>query len=83
MIISVASGKGGTGKTGQGGKVLIFPELCHGCGACSYFYPRKAIKEVDREIGVVESGRKSELEFMRDRLNIGEPMAPLVRVVRQ
>ena len=26
--------------------VLVFPELCHGCGACSYMCPEKAICEV-------------------------------------
>ena len=32
--------------------VLTFPELCHGCGACSYLCPEKAISEVPHEIGV-------------------------------
>ena len=36
--------------------VLVFPHLCHGCGACSYLCPEKAISEEMREIGVVESG---------------------------
>jgi MinD superfamily P-loop ATPase len=60
------------------GKVLIFPELCHGCGSCSYFCPKDAIKEVDRQIGTVESGKKGDLEFVHGRLNIGEAMAPPV-----
>jgi MinD superfamily P-loop ATPase len=71
-------------KPGREGKTLVFPELCHGCGACSYFCPKGAIKEVDRQIGVVEKGKKGELEFVHGRLNIGEPMAPpLVRAVRR
>ena len=32
--------------------VLVFDQLCHGCGACSALCPEKAIKEVNREIGV-------------------------------
>ncbi|RLA86720.1 MAG: (4Fe-4S)-binding protein, partial [Deltaproteobacteria bacterium] len=27
------------------GKVLVFDELCHGCGACSYICPEEAISE--------------------------------------
>ncbi|PIU84804.1 MAG: (4Fe-4S)-binding protein, partial [Deltaproteobacteria bacterium CG06_land_8_20_14_3_00_44_19] len=27
-------------------KVLLFPELCHGCGGCSYLCPEDAIEEV-------------------------------------
>ena len=64
--------------------ILIFRELCHGCGACSYFCPQKAIKEVDKEIGVVEIGSKDSLQFVHGRLNIGEAMAPpLTRAVKQ
>jgi len=28
-----------------GEHVLTFPQLCHGCGACSYLCPEKAITE--------------------------------------
>ena len=38
------------------GSVLVFPHLCHGCGACSLLCPQKAIKEVHKEIGIVEIG---------------------------
>ena len=65
-------------------KVLVFRELCHGCGSCSYFCPQKAIKEVDKEIGVVEIGNKGNLQFIHGRLNIGEAMSPpLIRAVKQ
>ncbi len=57
-------------------KVLVFPELCHGCGACSYLCPESAITEEGREIGVVEIGNLGNLEFVQGRLTIGEPMAP-------
>lgn len=58
------------------GKVLVFPELCHGCGACSYLCPESAISEAGREIGVVETGNSGNMEFIQGRLAIGEPMAP-------
>jgi len=43
-------------------KVLVFPELCHGCGACSYLCPESAITEEGREVGVVERGESGNLE---------------------
>jgi len=64
--------------------VLIFPELCHGCGACSYLCPEKVISEVGREIGVVESGNSDGVEFVHGRLAIGEAMAPpIIRKVKE
>jgi MinD superfamily P-loop ATPase len=64
-------------------KVLFFPELCHGCGGCSYICPEKAINEVDRTIGVIEKGVSGQIEFIHGILNVGEPMAPpLIREVK-
>ena len=57
-------------------KVLIFPGLCHGCGACTLFCPEKAISEQGREIGILEEGKSGSISFIHGRLNIGEPMAP-------
>ncbi len=73
------------GGTGAGkGSVLVFPHLCHGCGACAIFCPEKAIKETGREIGVVESGDKDGMEFIQGRLNVGEAMSPpLIRKVKE
>ena len=64
--------------------VLVFPELCHGCGACSYLCPEKAISEEGREIGIVESGHSDGVEFVHGRLTIGEAMAtPVIRQVKE
>lgn len=64
-------------------KVLIFPHLCHGCGGCTILCPQKAIKEVNRDIGIVEIGNSSKIEFIHGKLNIGEVMAPLlIRIVK-
>jgi MinD superfamily P-loop ATPase len=57
-------------------KVLVFPELCHSCGACTLFCPQKAINEEGREIGILEEGKSGSISFIGGRLNIGEPMAP-------
>jgi len=65
-------------------KVLTFPHLCHGCGGCSLLCPQKAITEVDKEIGVVEIGNSSHVQFIHGRLNIGEVMSPpLIRAVKE
>ncbi|RKY39496.1 MAG: (4Fe-4S)-binding protein [Candidatus Omnitrophota bacterium] len=69
---------------GKKGNSLIFPQLCHGCGACSALCPQGAIKEVNREIGVVEAGNCGRIEFIQGRLNIGEAISPpLIRQVKK
>ncbi|MFH1283478.1 MAG: ATP-binding protein [bacterium] len=66
------------------GNILVFPQLCHGCGACSYFCMEKAIKEVNREIGTVETGEAGNVAFIQGKLNIGESMSPpLIRQVKK
>ena len=66
------------------GKMLVFPELCHGCGACSYLCPESAITEEGREIGVVERGDSGNLELIQGKLNVGEAMAPpIIREVKK
>jgi len=61
-----------------GKNVLVFPELCHACGACSRFCPEKAIMEIPREIGIVRKGRKGKIFLIEGRLNVGEVMSPAV-----
>lgn len=64
--------------------VLVFPELCHGCGGCSSFCPVEAISETPREIGVIETGKAGIIDFIQGRLNIGEPMAsPVIRELKK
>ena len=63
--------------------VLVFPHLCHGCGACSYLCPEKAISEEMREIGIIESGDADGVKFAHGKLNVGEAMAtPIIRMVK-
>lgn len=59
-----------------GERALFFPELCHGCGGCTWICPQKAISEQNRVIGTVEKGRAGNIEFIQGLLNVGEPMAP-------
>ncbi|MCK5706828.1 MAG: ATP-binding protein [Candidatus Aureabacteria bacterium] len=71
------------GNSDKDGSIIVFPHLCHGCGSCKLFCPENAIKEVDREIGIIEIGNAKDIEFVHGKLNIGEPMAPpLIRQVK-
>jgi MinD superfamily P-loop ATPase len=64
--------------------ILVFPELCHGCGVCTYMCPEKAISEEGRPVGVVEEGLAGGIRFVHGRLAIGEAMAgPVIRAVKQ
>lgn len=65
-------------------RTLIFDELCHSCGVCSYVCPEGCIEEVPREIGVIEKGYAGEVAFVQGVLNVGEPMSPpLIRAVKR
>lgn len=65
------------------GSILVFPHLCHGCGTCSLFCPSKAIREVDKEIGLIEIGDAGPVSFIHGCLNVGEAMSPpLIRQVK-
>ncbi len=69
---------------GTKGGVLVFSNLCHSCGACSLLCPEGAIREVHREIGVVETGQAGSIRFAHGRLHIGEAMSPpLIRQVKR
>jgi MinD superfamily P-loop ATPase len=64
--------------------VLVFRELCHGCGGCTLFCPEQAISETNREIGIIESGKADTIKFIQGKINVGEPMAaPLIRKVKE
>jgi MinD superfamily P-loop ATPase len=76
-----------------GEKVLVFPELCHGCGSCSLNCPTGAIHEVLDVIGTIERGwaglppaleGPGRVEFAQGTMNVGEAMAvPIIRQLKQ
>ena len=71
------------GQNDKKGSILVFTDLCHGCGACAYFCEQQAIREVQHEIGVVESGHAGSINFVHGKLSIGKVLAPpLIRQVR-
>ncbi len=68
-----------------GKKVLVFPQLCHGCGSCTLICPEGAVSEVPDVMGVLEGGTTaSGIAFARGVMNVGEPMAtPVIRQLKK
>lgn len=68
--------------------VIVFDELCHGCGTCKIVCPEDAIVEVEREIGVIKEGKagnadSGQVDYIAGILNVGEHMSPpLIKKVR-
>ena len=64
--------------------VIVFDQLCHGCGGCSLFCPEKAIEETGKEIGVIQIGKSGTIEFVNGKLSIGEATpTPVIRRVKK
>ena len=82
-----------------GDRVLVFPELCHGCGGCFLVCPVDAMKRSNRPVGRVETGvakiapcgenRTSpdgdgEISFVQGILKVREAMPlPVIREVKK
>ncbi|MDD2777941.1 MAG: ATP-binding protein [Methanocellales archaeon] len=65
-------------------QIMIFPELCHGCGGCLLVCPKNAMVENYKEVGVVKKGVARDIEFVYGELKLGEPMAvPVIRKVKE
>lgn len=66
-----------------GHKVLVFPELCHGCGSCTLNCPEGVIDEVLHVMGSLESGQAGPIAFGHGILNVGQAMAvPIIRQLK-
>jgi MinD superfamily P-loop ATPase len=64
--------------------LLIFPEMCHGCGGCLAVCPEGALRPGQRKLGEVSRGKVEDVEFIMGRLRVGEAMSPpLMRVVKR
>lgn len=68
-----------------GENILVFPQLCHGCGSCTWNCPENAIVEVPNPIGSLERGKAMEsIGFYRGQLTISEPMpTPMIRQLKK
>lgn len=58
-----------------GPSILVFPELCHSCYACSELCPVNALPMIPKEIGKLRDYQVDKLHFIESRLNIGEEQA--------
>ena len=60
-------------------RIMIFPELCHSCYACSELCPAKSLPMIPQKIGVLRHFRNDNLSFVESKLDIGQEMAvPLI-----
>ncbi len=65
-------------KLGDG--IMIFPELCHGCYACSELCPTSSLPMQPKRMGELKHSRTGRLDFVESRLLVGEEQAvPLIR----
>jgi len=65
-------------------EVLVFRELCHGCGSCTLNCPTQAIREIPYPIGLLEFGDAGAIAFGQGILNVGEAMAtPIIRQLKK
>lgn len=58
-----------------GPSILVFPELCHSCYACSELCPEAALPMVQKRTGILSEFRTGNLHFIESRLDIGEEQA--------
>jgi MinD superfamily P-loop ATPase len=63
--------------------LLVFPEMCHGCGGCVAICPENALTPGKRELGDLLWGTAGSVGFLMGRLRVGEAMTPpLMRQVK-
>ncbi|MGD6935147.1 MAG: ATP-binding protein [Candidatus Bathyarchaeia archaeon] len=64
--------------------VLVFPELCHGCGGCITVCPEKAISEQNYKVGTLNFAQAGNIELIYGELEVGKPMAgPVIKAVKK
>jgi len=67
-----------------GKMIMVFPELCHACYACSELCPADALPMIPKKMGKLKHFQKDNLNFIESRLDIGEEQAvPLIKQTQQ
>jgi MinD superfamily P-loop ATPase len=62
-----------------GSTIMVFPQLCHGCYACSELCPTSALPMIPQKMGELRHYKKDKLTFVESRLDIGQEQAvPLI-----
>lgn len=60
-------------------KVMVFPQLCHGCYACSELCPNNSLPMRPEKMGELKHFKVGKLNFVESRLDIGQEQAvPLI-----
>ena len=63
----------------MGNHVMVFPELCHGCYACSELCPTASLPMQAKQMGELKHIKVDNLDFIESRLMISEEQAvPLI-----
>lgn len=67
-----------------GKMIMVFPELCHACYACSELCPADALPMIPKKMGKLKHFQKNKLHFIESRLDLGEEQAvPLIKQTQQ
>lgn len=66
-------------------KIMVFPELCHSCYACSDLCPEQALPMANFKVGVLNHFKiNKNLSFIEGRLDVGQESAvPLIQQTKE
>ena len=65
-------------------QIMVFPELCHSCYACSELCPTSALPMVRQKMGELKHFHLGNLSFVESRLDIGQEQAvPLIALTKK
>ncbi len=63
-----------------GDMIMVFPELCHSCFACSELCPSNSLPMIQQQMGELKHFKTHNFDFIESRLIIGEEQAvPLIK----
>jgi MinD superfamily P-loop ATPase len=67
-----------------GSEILVFPQLCHSCHACSELCPEQALPMAPQRTGEIIQKRSSYLELLEGRLDVGtEQAVPVIKKTKE
>lgn len=62
-----------------GETIMVLPQLCHSCYACSELCPVQALPMQQQPLGLIKHSKLGKLDFVESRLDIGlEQASPLI-----
>ncbi len=60
--------------------IMVFPELCHSCYACSELCPTNSLPMIPKKMGELRHSKTENFDFVESKLVIGEEQAvPLIK----